>query len=95
MSVIQARSERRDRILGGGVTGGSTGGSDAGYPDRRASALLVGIVTDITGGEPLTPNTRPTAGPAALWQTHPPALVHGRPNVHVDRRTRPGLGEEA
>ena len=45
----------------------------------------VGIVTGMKGGEPLitqhTPNQRGVT--LHYWQTHPPTLVHGRPNVHV------------
>jgi cell wall-associated NlpC family hydrolase len=45
----------------------------------------VGIVTGMKGGEPLitqhTPNQRGVT--LHYWQTHPPKLVHGRPNVHV------------
>ncbi len=45
----------------------------------------VGIVTGMKGGEPLitqhTPNQRGVT--LHYWQTHPPALVHGRPSVHV------------
>lgn len=45
----------------------------------------VGIVTGIKGGEPLITQHTPDQRGVTLhyWQTHPPALVHGRPNVHV------------
>ncbi len=45
----------------------------------------VGIVTGMKGAEPLitqhTPNQRGVT--LHYWQTHPPTLVRGRPNVHV------------
>jgi hypothetical protein len=45
----------------------------------------VGIVTGMKGGEPLITQHTPSQRGITLhyWQTHPPALVHGRPNVHV------------
>ena len=45
----------------------------------------VGIVTGMKGGEPLITQHTPSQRGVTLhyWQTHPPALVNGRPNVHV------------
>jgi len=45
----------------------------------------VGIVTGMKGGEPLITQHTPDQSGVTLhyWQTHPPELVHGRPNVHV------------
>ena len=45
----------------------------------------VGIVTGMNGGEPLITQHTPDQRGVTLhyWQTHPPTLVHGRPNVHV------------
>jgi Putative amidase domain len=45
----------------------------------------VGIVTGMKGGEPLITQHTPAQRGVTLhyWQTHPPALVNGRPNVHV------------
>ena len=45
----------------------------------------VGIVTGMKGGEPLITQHTPDQRGVTLhyWQTHPPTLVHGRPNVHV------------
>ena len=45
----------------------------------------VGIVTGMKGGEPLITQHTPSQRGVTLhyWQTHPPTLVDGRPNVHV------------
>ncbi len=45
----------------------------------------VGIVTGMKGGEPLITQHTPSQRGVTLhyWQTHPPKLVDGRPNVHV------------
>ena len=45
----------------------------------------VGIVTGMKGGEPLITQHTPDQRGVTLhyWLTHPPALVNGRPNVHV------------
>jgi Putative amidase domain len=45
----------------------------------------VGIVTGMKGGEPLITQHTPSQRGITLhyWQTHPPQLVDGRPNVHV------------
>jgi len=45
----------------------------------------VGIVTGMKGGEPLITQHTPSQRGVTLhyWQTHPPQLVDGRPNVHV------------
>lgn len=45
----------------------------------------VGIVTGMKGGEPLITQHTPAQRGVTLhyWQTHPPALLNGRPNVHV------------
>ena len=45
----------------------------------------VGIVTGMKGGEPIITQHTPSQRGVTLhyWETHPPALVHGRPNVHV------------
>ncbi len=45
----------------------------------------VGIVAGMNDGEPLITQHTPAQRGVTLhyWQTHPPQLVHGRPNVHV------------
>ena len=45
----------------------------------------VGIVTGMKGGEPIITQHTPSQRGVTLhyWQTHPPKLVDGRPNVHV------------